>query len=115
MKDIHISIALEASFPKRVLDCVADIISDLLPNAIPEFLQYADPSVGGADKCVVSVGFDIAAFDAKLRAALRAGGFELPERNDRFGHNGTPADGVTAPAGGKGGDSVNESSPEPAQ
>lgn len=80
---------------ERITELFCDLIADLAPNAVSQFLNLHDGAVDGTNEIVITADLDAAALDTKLRAALRAGGFELPERNIRFaGHNSTPVDGL---------------------
>ena len=79
---VPFSVELEPCFFEHVGDLFADLVADLAPNAASEFLNFHNRTVGGTDEIVCVVSLDAASLDTKLRAALRAAGFELPDRGD---------------------------------
>lgn len=78
--DWPLSFELKPGFSDCVSKLFSDLIADLAPDAISKFLHLHDRTVDGTNQFVISADLDADALDAKLRAALRTAGFELPDR-----------------------------------
>lgn len=98
---LKVSVETDASslecFSKQVLDMLSGLLLDLSGVISREALHGLSPrldkTVGGADNLVVSFGFDPIPLDQQLRAALRAGGFDIPDS----GHFTSPVGSLSAP------------------
>lgn len=75
------SCEFDPGFPERVTNLFAELVADLTPDAVSKFLNFHHRTVDGTDEIVCSISLDATALDAKLRAALRAAGFEIADRD----------------------------------
>jgi len=80
--------AMAASFLEEVSDTVTSELSSLIDDIVAilfeddptRFLKAHYVPVDGTNESLVTFEFDAIMFDAEFRAALRARGFELPQR-----------------------------------
>jgi len=84
------SFEIDASGPERFFKLVSDLALDLIPaiffDSGEEFSPRSDETVCGTRDWVIGVGIDPVMFDQKCRAALRAAGYDIPERNMNVSH-----------------------------
>lgn len=113
-----LSVALSLEVPENLAERIAHVIRGLLSELASALIEQAGSGVSKslreaasrAQDLVLRCEFDPLVFDRECRAALRAAGFELPDRNG--GHDASPIGGLSAPMVARGGGLGNEPAPE---
>jgi hypothetical protein len=69
------------SIAGKLLGVIHDLIPSLLQEAGADFIKASYVPVNGTKDILIAFEVDPVVFDTQLRAALRARGFDLPNRN----------------------------------
>ncbi len=93
---------------------VSDLIVLLLENPSVCVFTSADGFVHGTQNSIVRLRFDPIPLDKQVRAALRAAGYELPDRDDVVGHASSSVGWVAPSTVGGGGRVSNDPAPSAA-